>query len=131
MANLEKTLDGLESDGVITLAHDAAGGIVSAEISTAERSRGRENFDFYCFLIWPFVESAWLGAVSLMSLTPPFRSSSEVWLDLKQAQDQAQLVCTFLILLELRRGFANQKSAYLYSSVRHFTTRVSFHISKP
>lgn len=93
MANLEKTLDGLESDGVITLARNADGDIQTAELSTAERSRGRENFDFYCFLIWPFVESAWLGAVSLMSLTPPFGSSSELWLDLKQAQDQAQLVC--------------------------------------
>lgn len=93
MANLEKTLDGLESDGVISLARNTAGDLRTAEISTAERRRGRENFDFYCFLIWPFVESAWLGAVSLVSLTPPFRSSGEVWLDLKQAQDTAQLVC--------------------------------------
>lgn len=100
MANLERTLDGLESDGVITLGRNAAGELTTAEISTAERSRGRENFDFYCFLIWPFVESAWLGAVSLMSLTPPFGLNSELWLDLKQAQDQAQLVCELPILLE-------------------------------
>ena len=101
MANLEKTLDGLVSDGVITLTRGAAGDLRTAEISTAERSRGRENFDFYCFLIWPFVESAWLGAVSLMSLTPPFRSSSEVWLELKQAQDKAQLVCQTATLMKL------------------------------
>jgi hypothetical protein len=93
VANLEKTLDGLEADGVISLNRTTAGDLLSAELSPAERGRGRENFDFYCFLIWPFVESAWLGAVSLMSLTPPLHSSSETWLDVKQAQDKAQLVC--------------------------------------
>lgn len=92
MANLEKTLDGLEADDVILLNRSAAGDLISAELSTTERGRGRENFDFYCFLIWPFVESAWLGAVSLMGLTPPSRSRSEIWLDLKQAQETAQLV---------------------------------------
>lgn len=40
-------------------------------LSAAERRSGRENFDFYCFLIWPFVEASWLGAVSLLMLTPP------------------------------------------------------------
>lgn len=91
--NLKKTLEGLEIDGVIALTRTATGDLSSVELSIAERSRGRENFDFYCFLIWPFVESAWLGAVSLMGLTPPLEStSSEIWLDLKQAQDKAQLV---------------------------------------
>lgn len=32
--------------------------------------------DFYCFLLWPFVESYWLAAVSLFSLVPPNSSSS-------------------------------------------------------
>lgn len=67
---------------------------MSAELSPAERTRGRENFDFYCFLIWPFIESTWLGAVSLMGLTPPLDIASDTWLDLKQTQDKAQLVCT-------------------------------------
>lgn len=64
-----------------------------AELSPAERTRGRENFDFYCFLIWPFIESTWLGVVSLMGLTPPLDTNTkDTWLDLKQTQDRAQLV---------------------------------------
>lgn len=65
-----------------------------AELSPAERARGRENYDFYCFLVWPFIESTWLGAVSLMGLTPPLDiTAKDTWLDLKQTQDKAQLVC--------------------------------------
>ncbi|KAI9175858.1 hypothetical protein H9P43_006222 [Blastocladiella emersonii ATCC 22665] len=30
----------------------------------------REKFDFYCFLIWPFVETYWLACVSLLLLDP-------------------------------------------------------------
>ena len=64
----------------------------SVELSDTQRLRGREDFDFYCFLIWPFVEASWLGAVSLMGLTPPLDQGREVWLDTKQAQEKAQLV---------------------------------------
>lgn len=90
--NLEKTLRGLEADDVVTVARNATGEALSAELSATERTRGRENFDFYCFLIWPFIESTWLGAVSLMGLTPPSDAAGDTWLDLKQTQDKAQLL---------------------------------------
>ncbi|KAI4225933.1 MAG: hypothetical protein L6R36_003553 [Xanthoria steineri] len=99
LLNLHRTLLGLESDGVITLArsdgradpHNAADTkIFSVEISSMERKNGRENFDFYNFLLWPFIESTWLGAVSLMGLTPPGPSQSEAWLDIRQAQETTQ-----------------------------------------
>ena len=90
--NLQKTLDGLETDSVITLNRNSDGKIVSVELSELERTRGRENFDFYAFTIWPYVESSWLAAVSLMALTPPANFASDVWVDLKQAQGTAQLV---------------------------------------
>ena len=64
---------------------------MGAELSTAERAHGRENFDFYNFMIWPFVEASWLAAVSLMALTPPKEASNDVWVELKKAQDMAQL----------------------------------------
>lgn len=93
--NLAQTLAGLELDGVITITRrerqtergavtkeignqasmDAAPSVSSnidaLTLSATERSSGRENFDFYCFLIWPFVEASWLGAISLLMLTPP------------------------------------------------------------
>ncbi|KAF2855825.1 glycerol-3-phosphate acyltransferas-like protein [Plenodomus tracheiphilus IPT5] len=95
--NLAKTLEGLEADNVIkisrTISNDGEEKVDFIELSPEERGQGRENFDFYCFLIWPFIEAAWLGAMSLMMLTPPLTLSqtSETWLDLKKVQDRAQL----------------------------------------
>ncbi|KAL9009455.1 MAG: hypothetical protein Q9173_005513 [Seirophora scorigena] len=116
LPNLHRTLLGLESDGVIALTRRQALNsrnddepdpseprpIASIELSTAERRTGRENFDFYNFLLWPFVESTWLGAVALMGLTPPPSTSStpstpssasdnSTYLDLRQTSDTVQL----------------------------------------
>ena len=99
LTNLDTTLCGLESDDVIKLTRNAEGKVNTAELSSKERASGRENFDFYCFLIWPFIESTWLGSVSLMGLTPPLTTQSpqeasinNVWLDLTKTQDSAQLL---------------------------------------
>ncbi|KAH8728699.1 hypothetical protein GQ44DRAFT_782511 [Phaeosphaeriaceae sp. PMI808] len=98
--NLNKTLGGLEADDVIKITRqdslDGKGSIEYVELSDTERETGRENFDFYCFLIWPFIEGAWLGAMSLMMLTPPLthsshHASSDLWLELKKVQDRAQM----------------------------------------
>jgi hypothetical protein len=37
-------------------------------LSAEQRRIGREHFDFYCFLLWPFIETYWLTAVSTFSL---------------------------------------------------------------
>lgn len=95
--NLAKTLTGLEADNVIKISRSTGENgeekVDFIELSPEERSQGRENFDFYCFLIWPFIEAAWLGAMSLMMLTPPLTLSqtSDSRLDLKKVQDRAQL----------------------------------------
>jgi hypothetical protein len=98
---LNRTLDGLEADKVVRITRsesatdDGKGKVVWVELSDAERETGRENFDFYLFLIFPFIEAAWLGAMSLMMLTPPLIHSSQhtepSWLELKKVQDRAQL----------------------------------------
>ena len=97
LTNLDMTLRGLESDQVIALTRSIDGKITAVELSTVERRNGRENFDFYCFLIWPFIESTWLGAVSLMGLTPPLSDppnmpKRDIWLDVTATQDTAQLL---------------------------------------
>ena len=97
LTNLDMTLRGLESDDVIALTRSAEGKITAVELSVTERRNGRENFDFYCFLIWPFIESTWLGAVSLMGLTPPPSNSPntpnrDIWLDVAATQNTAQLL---------------------------------------
>jgi glycerol-3-phosphate O-acyltransferase len=91
--NLEKTLLGLEQDQVLSLKRDGAGKILSVGLSDAERVAGRENYDFYCFLIWPFIEATWLAATSLMGLTPPLGfDKDDIWIEVAKAQNSAQLV---------------------------------------
>ena len=92
VTNLEKTLRALEEADVLIIERDKDDEIQTVDLSPNERKRGRENFDFYCFLIWPFIESTWLAAVSLMGLSPPDDSYRETWVNLKLAQDQAQLL---------------------------------------
>jgi hypothetical protein len=90
--NLENTLRGLEVDKIIELVRDSDGKIVTVGLSDIERTAGRENYDFYCFLIWPFIEASWLGAVSLMGLTPPLGYTGDIWIEVAKAQNSAQLV---------------------------------------
>lgn len=98
--NVEDAMAGLLRDNVLTTtsqpANDpsshTAGNVRIIGLSETERRSGRENFDFYCFLIWPFIDAAWLGAVSLFCLVPPTGSPpSSAWIDMKRAQDTAQL----------------------------------------
>ncbi|SPO03238.1 related to glycerol-3-phosphate acyltransferase [Cephalotrichum gorgonifer] len=90
--NLEKTLLGLEADNVIRLGRDESGAIVKVGLSDDERRAGRENYDFYCFLIWPFIEASWLSAVSLLGLSPAADEKEDVWIEVAKAQNSAQLL---------------------------------------
>lgn len=91
-ANLDNTLKAFEADKIVDLIRDNEGKITAVDLSDVERAAGRENFDFYCFLIWPFVEAFWLGAVALMGFAPPTGYQGDGWLDVKKCQDSAQLV---------------------------------------
>ncbi|KAG9656059.1 acyltransferase-domain-containing protein, partial [Aureobasidium melanogenum] len=77
--NLTNTLTGLESDNIISIKRSENDGstIESISLDETERLSGRENYDFYCFLIWPFIEASWLGAISLLMLTPPSSNTSQ------------------------------------------------------
>ena len=61
-------------------------------LSDTERRAGRENYDFYCFLIWPFIEASWLAAVSLLGLTPRAGGGDDGWVEMARAQESCQLV---------------------------------------
>ena len=90
LSNLTEAIDRLQKHKVMEMVTDNDGAR-RIGLTTTERQRGRENYDFYCFLLWPFVEAAWLGSVSLLSLVPP-RSDQSPWLDMKSVQDSAQLL---------------------------------------
>ncbi|KAL8868910.1 MAG: hypothetical protein Q9174_004673 [Haloplaca sp. 1 TL-2023] len=103
LPNLNRTLLGLETDEIITIlrstvqddtkfADSPSRDIAAVELSLTERKSGRENFDFYNFLIWPFIESTWLAAVALMCLTPPLMNPKETWLDIRKTQETAQVL---------------------------------------
>ncbi|KAF2103213.1 acyltransferase-domain-containing protein [Rhizodiscina lignyota] len=90
--NLSQTLKILEQDNVIKVVYTSTDPtkVDYVTLSDFERESGRENYDFYCFLIWPFVEASWLGAISLMMLTPPL-GREPARLELNKVQNQAQL----------------------------------------
>jgi len=89
--SLRETLGKLEDDKI--LESSVVEDIAFIGLHPLERANGRENFDFYCFLIWPFVEASWLGAVSLFMLAPPLSAPiAEASVGMKRAQDAAQLL---------------------------------------
>ncbi|CAK3927439.1 Glycerol-3-phosphate acyltransferase [Lecanosticta acicola] len=91
--NLQSTLTSLVNDRVLSVSHSEDGKIDTISIHPEERALDLENFDFYNFLLWPFVEASWLGAIAVFMLAPPpAHASSEAWLDLKTFQDKAQLL---------------------------------------
>lgn len=101
IVNLKKTLRGLEEDKIIRLERDGSGEIVKIGLSDEERAAGRENYDFYCFLIWPFIEASWLAAVSLLGLSPSADETEDVWVEVAKAQNNAQLVSQFFPVFSL------------------------------
>ncbi|KAF3922524.1 hypothetical protein ABW21_db0201269 [Orbilia brochopaga] len=94
--NLSKTLKDLEADDVIkvTYSADPAREVEFVEISPKERERGRENYDFYCFMIWPFIEGVWLAGVAVVGITPPEGKDGpdDGWIDSKRMLDVSQLL---------------------------------------
>lgn len=82
--NYREALNGLVKNNVLEVTDGRIG------LAQAEREQGREDFDFYCFLLWPFIDAAWLGAVSLFCLVPTPGSTVQ-WIDMKKAQGIAQI----------------------------------------
>lgn len=93
--NLRSTLKGLVEDGVLSVEGPIDGEIEWVSLHPDELALDTQNFDFYCFLLWPFIEASWLGAISLFMLSPPpstATSTGEIWLDMKPFADKAQLL---------------------------------------
>ncbi|KAI8886316.1 putative acyltransferase [Backusella circina FSU 941] len=84
--NTARTVRWLIEMNVIEMSDDGMVGL-----SDYERECGRENFDFLCFLIWPFIESYWLASITLFTLAPPNKSAEgNVWVDYKLFSNRAQ-----------------------------------------
>lgn len=50
------------------------------------------SIDFLCFMIWPFIESYWLAAVSLFTLAPSSIAAGQnpIWVDSKLFANRTQ-----------------------------------------
>ena len=138
--NLQQTLGGLEKDGMIKVTRSAdveknvESHINTVELSEAERAEGRNNFDFYCFLIWPFIEATWLGAVSLMMLTPPTdpnAQSEPLWADSKAVQSKAQFLGKTLFAQGDLSYFEAVNKETLKNAYTRFEEEGIIHIRKP
>lgn len=76
--NTERTIQWLTENSVIEVTEDGWVGL-----DDLERQCGRENYDFLCFMIWPFIESYWLASISLYTLAPPHSVTKPIWVDSK------------------------------------------------
>ncbi|SCV69844.1 BQ2448_1238 [Microbotryum intermedium] len=89
-SNAANTINFLAKDEVILVEDDMIG------LSPKERASGRNNFDFFNFLLWPYIETYWLAAVSLFALTPvgppPESSATLAWVSEKAFHKSAQLL---------------------------------------
>jgi hypothetical protein len=91
--NLHLTIEKLISSNVVIIGKDDSkppGDDLWVTLSAEERRTGRETFDFYCFLMWPFIETYWLCAVSLYTILPA-GSSSVFWIDSRIFIDRSQV----------------------------------------
>ncbi|ODV89646.1 hypothetical protein CANCADRAFT_28722 [Tortispora caseinolytica NRRL Y-17796] len=94
--------NGIESNVKGTLMNMQAQNILKVNDNVIQLSEEeeialrRENFDFYCFLIWPFVDGIWLAAVSLFALTPTIQEeatrkpSETLWIDREEFEKVSQ-----------------------------------------
>ncbi|KAJ3016431.1 hypothetical protein HKX48_004039 [Thoreauomyces humboldtii] len=103
--NLDETVERLRLADVITVEEEtisASGAATTGledvkwiSLSAEERRIGRETFDFYCFLMWPYIETYWLAAVSLFSIIPEIKGDEDAiqpleWVDERVVMNRAQ-----------------------------------------
>ena len=98
--NLDTTLEKLVLSNVVVIGKDEKTQDLWVTLSSEERRTGRETFgnfcltlDFYCFLLWPFIETYWLCAVSLYTILPDKSSnpSGLHWIDSRAFIDRSQV----------------------------------------
>ncbi|KAJ3014148.1 UNVERIFIED_CONTAM: hypothetical protein HDU68_000404 [Siphonaria sp. JEL0065] len=95
--NMLKTIDDMVELNVMDTEDEVVDNVSTGNkllsLSKEERRIGRETFDFFCFLLWPFLETYWLSAISCFALIPQNLPTSEiVWVEERIFHDQAQFL---------------------------------------
>ncbi|KAJ3342839.1 hypothetical protein HDU93_000969 [Gonapodya sp. JEL0774] len=76
------TLKYLEEKAVVSVERTGFGDSLNGTValSKEEVTNGRETYDLFCFLLWPFVEAYWVATVGLFTLVNDGGGSSD-WVD--------------------------------------------------
>lgn len=85
-ANFERTLLKLHEQRVVVIQDD---GTLLLKFSTNELSSG-EIFDFYCYVLWPFIDGYWLTSISLFTLVPEYDDNVTLWVEEREFLSVAQ-----------------------------------------
>ncbi|KAJ3104187.1 hypothetical protein HDU97_009442 [Phlyctochytrium planicorne] len=93
--NLEKTVEQMTAIDVFAVEDEVGSdGLPTGRrwitLSPEERRIGRETFDFYCFLLWPFLETYWLAAIACFTLIPDKFTDDLAWIDDRVFTNRAQ-----------------------------------------
>ncbi|KAI8842555.1 hypothetical protein BC829DRAFT_364240 [Chytridium lagenaria] len=93
--NLERTIEQMTALDVFAVDDEVGtDGLPTGRrwitLSPEERRIGRETFDFYCFLLWPFLETYWLAAIACFTLIPERFTDNLVWFDDRTFTNRAQ-----------------------------------------
>lgn len=97
--NLLQTLETLNRQGIIHPCKDDDEYLL-VELSSSELGKGYEMFDFYCYLLWPFMDGFWVTCIALFMLVPDLDDQKKaiergnfnvtVWVDEKEFLNTAQ-----------------------------------------
>ncbi|CAN6631932.1 hypothetical protein TRVA0_013S01662 [Trichomonascus vanleenenianus] len=91
--NLDQTLAKLEAQDVVELDNTGTDLYVKLTSSLYPIGNDHETFDFYCYLVWPFMDGFWLASVILFALTPKLNEKdSVVWVEEKELLNIAQML---------------------------------------
>lgn len=122
--NLAQTLDGLVAEDVLVVQVDPATGEKLVSISEGEIEHGKEVFEFYCFLVWPFLDGFWLTLVSLFSLTPvaDAEEGKLVWVDEKEFLNNVQALGKTLYHQGILVYYEAVNKEILKNAVSHFVS---------
>lgn len=123
--NLAQTLKELEKEDVLQIKNASTDtGEKLIQISSGEIMRGKESFEFFCFLVWPFLDGFWLTLLSLFSLTPNTSVSPDqplVWVDEKEFLGHAQSLGKTLYHQGIIVYYEAVNKEMLKNALQHFT----------
>ncbi|ODQ66133.1 acyltransferase-domain-containing protein, partial [Nadsonia fulvescens var. elongata DSM 6958] len=122
--NFTRTLENLKSQSIIGTCTEA--GDKQIWISSNEVEHRLQNLDFYCYLIWPFVEGFWLCGLSLFLFLPYYSISSNDgkpetnWIEESAFIKQIQVIGKTLYHMGYLKYYESINKEILKNTLNHY-----------